>query len=186
MTTAFEVKPSSVADSVNIGAGRSYAGLLTADAEEGAGKAEEPSEDQIGRNTADPGGAPEVAIKPLRVLIVEDDLIIGPLLAETIEQLGHIVCAVEIDGAAALSAAKRCLPDLMIVDIGLKEASGIAAVEQILKHGFVPHVFVTGDDLRGLPLPPEAILIQKPYRSSDLVSAIARAIGGGAKREGPA
>ena len=177
MTTAFEAKPSSVPDSVDNGARRSYAGLLTTDAEEGAGKGEEPSEDQISRNTADPGGAPEAAIKPLRVLIVEDDLIIGPLLAETIEQLGHIVCAVEVDGAAAVSAAERCHPDLMIVDIGLKEASGIAAVKEILKEGFVPHVFVTGDILRGLPLGPDAVLIQKPYRGADLVAAITRAIG---------
>jgi FixJ family two-component response regulator len=64
----------------------------------------------------------------------------------------------------------------MIVDIGLGEASGIAAVEQILKEGFVPHVFVTGDGLRGLPLGPEAVVIQKPYRGSDLVAAIARAV----------
>ena len=94
-------------------------------------------------------------MKPLRVLIVEDDLTIGPLLAETLEQLGHVVCGLEVDAAAAVDAARRCHPDLMIVDIGLGEASGIAAVEQILKEGFVPHVFVTGDGLRGLPLGPE-------------------------------
>jgi two-component system, response regulator PdtaR len=121
-------------------------------------------------------------MKPLRVLIVEDDLTIGPLLAETIEQLGHVICALEVDAAAAVRAARRCRPDLMIVDIGLGEASGIAAVEQILKEGFVPHVFVTGDGLRGLPLGPEAVVIQKPYKGSDLVAAIAKAIDGSAKR----
>jgi hypothetical protein len=48
----------------------------------------------------------------------------------------------------------------------------------------VPHVFVTGDGLRGLSLGPEAVLIQKPYRISDLAAAIARAIDGKAKRDG--
>jgi DNA-binding response OmpR family regulator len=123
------------------------------------------------------------AMKPLRVLVVEDDLMIGPLLAETLEELGHEVCAVEVDPAAAVAAAKRCHPDLMIVDIGLGEASGIVAVREILREGFVPHVFVTGDLLRGLSLGPDAVLIQKPYRDSDLVAAIARAIGGRAGRE---
>jgi CheY-like chemotaxis protein len=133
---------------------------------------------QIVRPASNPARAQAAATKSLRVLIVEDDLTIGPLLAETLEQLGHVVCALEVDAAAAVSAARRCHPDLMIVDIGLGEASGIEAVEQILEGGFVPHVFVTGNGLRALPLGPDAVLIQKPYRSSDLVAAIARAIGG--------
>jgi DNA-binding response OmpR family regulator len=123
------------------------------------------------------------AMKPLRVLVVEDDRMIGPLLAELLEDLGHVVCAVEVDAAAAVAAARRCHPDLMIVDVGLGEASGIAAVKEILKEGFVPHVFVTGDILTGLSLGPDAVLIQKPYRGSDLVAAIARAIRGRAGRE---
>ena len=122
-------------------------------------------------------GSPKEAMKPLRILVVEDDLMIGPLLAEMLEELGHVVCAVEVDAAAAVAAARRCHPDLMIVDVGLGEASGIAAVKEILKEGFVPHVFVTGDILSGLSLGPDAVLIQKPYRGADLVAAIARAIG---------
>ena len=117
------------------------------------------------------------AMKPLRVLVVEDDLMIGPLLAELLEDLGHVVCAVEVDAAAAVAAARRCHPDLMIVDVGLGETSGIAAVKEI-KRVSCPHVFVTGDILRGLSLGPDAVLIQKPYRGADLVAAIARAIGG--------
>ena len=112
----------------------------------------------------------------LCILVVEDDPMIGPLLAEILEDLGHFVCAVEVDAAKAVAAAARLHPDLMIVDVGLGEVSGVAAVKAILKEGFVPHVFVTGDILRGLPLGPEAVLIQKPYRGSDLVAAIARAI----------
>jgi two-component system, response regulator PdtaR len=125
------------------------------------------------------------ATKSLRVLIIEDDLTIGPLLAETLEQLGHVVCALEVDAAAAITAARRCHPDLMIVDIGLGEASGIAVVEQILKEGFVPHVFVTGDGLRRLSPGSKAILIQKPYKASDLVAAIARAADVKVKRNEP-
>jgi DNA-binding NarL/FixJ family response regulator len=71
----------------------------------------------------------------------------------------------------------------MTVDVGFGEMSGIAAVKKILKEGFVPHVFVTGDILRGLSLGPEAVLIQRPYSGSDLVAAIALAIGGRASQE---
>ena len=121
-------------------------------------------------------------MNPLRILVVEDDPMIGPLLAEILEDLGHFVCAVEVDAAKAVAAAARLHPDLMIVDVGLGEVSGVAAVKAILKEGFVPHVFVTGDLVRNLSLGPDAVLLQKPYRDSDIVAAIARAVGGPARR----
>jgi FixJ family two-component response regulator len=63
----------------------------------------------------------------------------------------------------------------MIFDVRLGKTSGLLAVKEILEQGFVPHVFVTDDAVRSLPLGPEAVLIQKPYRPSDLVTAIAKA-----------
>jgi two-component system, response regulator PdtaR len=115
-------------------------------------------------------------MRTLRILVVEDDAMIGGLLAETLEDLGHVVCAVETNAANAVAAAARHHPDLMIVDIGLGEASGIAAVREILQSGFVPHVFATGDALRHLSLGPNAVLIQKPFRGPDIVYAIERAL----------
>lgn len=136
-------------------------------------------------------------MKALRILIVEDDVMIGGLLAETLEDLGHIVCAVETKAADAVTAAARYHPDAMIVDVRLGEVSGVAAVKEILRAGFVPHVFVTGDVLRDLSLGPNAVLIQKPFRGPDIVQAIQQALaakpvrdsgGGGAPplRNGPA
>jgi two-component system, response regulator PdtaR len=112
----------------------------------------------------------------LRTLIVEDDAMIGGLLAETLEGLGHSVCAVETRVADAVSAASRWRPDLMIVDVGHGQASGIAAVKEILRSGFVPHVFITGDAVRGMSLGPDTVLIRKPFRTSDLDRAIQRAL----------
>jgi DNA-binding response OmpR family regulator len=83
-------------------------------------------------------------MKALRTLIVEDDAMIGGLLAETLEGLGHSVCAVETSVANALSAASRWRPDLMIIDVGLGRASGIAAVKEILRSGFYPACFRHG------------------------------------------
>ena len=116
-------------------------------------------------------------MRPLRVLVVEDDPMIGPILAEVLEDLGHIVVALEIDADAAVAAARNFRPDLMIVDIKLGSRSGVEAVKEVLSKGFVPHVFVTGDRLRDLEFGLDAVLIQKPYRRDDLVAAIARAIG---------
>src|SRR5271168_703558 len=125
-------------------------------------------------------------MNPLCILVVEDDPMIGPLLAEILEDLGHFVCAVEVDAAKAVAAAARFSPDLMIVDVGLGEVSGVAAVKAILREGFVPHVFVTGDLIRNLSLGPDAVLLQKPYRGTDIVTAIARAVDGAARRDAAA
>ncbi|MGO9741084.1 MAG: response regulator [Roseiarcus sp.] len=125
-----------------------------------------------------------VSMKALRILIVEDDVMIGGLLAETLEDLGHVVCAVETNAVNAVAAAARHHPDLMIVDVGLGEASGVAAVKEILRSGFVPHVFVTGDALRHLSLGPGAVLIQKPFREPDIVRAIQRALAAAPSRAG--
>ena len=114
-------------------------------------------------------------MKALRALVVEDDAIIARLLAETLQSLGHTVCAVETNVAKAVAAASHWRPDLMIVDVGLGDASGLVAVKEILRSRFVPHVFVTGNAVRGMPLGPDTILIQKPFRVSDLERAIQRA-----------
>jgi FixJ family two-component response regulator len=59
----------------------------------------------------------------------------------------------------------------------LREGSGVAAVEKILRTGFLPHVFVSGNTLRAQSLTPGAVVIQKPFNESELLQAIERALG---------
>ena len=115
-------------------------------------------------------------MKAIRTLVVDDDVMIGELLAETLEGLGHTVCAVENNVADAVAAASRHRPDLMIVDVGLGETSGVAAVKEILRSHYAAHVFVTGDASRSLSLGPNSVLIRKPFRASDLDQAIQEAL----------
>ena len=115
-------------------------------------------------------------MQSLRVMVVEDEPIIGTLLAEVLRELGHQVIAIEATEEGAVSAAAATRPDLMIVDARLRHGSGIAAVEHILREGFVPHVFVSGERLSVLGLHPRAILLQKPFMEAGLVSAIEQAL----------
>jgi CheY-like chemotaxis protein len=112
----------------------------------------------------------------LRVLVVEDDAMIGMLLAEMLEEMGHDVCAVAVTQADAVTAAARCKPDLMIVDARLGAGSGVLAVEDIIRTGPVPHVFVTGDISKVKALRPGAVTLQKPFLESELARAIQRAL----------
>ena len=115
-------------------------------------------------------------MKALRVLVVEDEILIGMLLADTLGAMGYDVCAVEATEIGAVAAAARCKPDLMIVDVRLRDGSGVSAVEEILRNGWVPHVFVSGETSSVQTLRPGAIVIQKPFREMDLDRAIQRAL----------
>jgi two-component system, response regulator PdtaR len=116
-------------------------------------------------------------MKALSVLVVEDDSIVGKLLAELLEVMGYDVCAIEATEADAVAAAVRCRPDLMIVDVQLSNGSGISAVEKILRTSAIPYIFVSGDISRARALRPGAVFLQKPYREFDLVQAIKSARG---------
>ena len=112
----------------------------------------------------------------LRVLVMEDDILIGMLLADALGAMGYEVCAIEATETGAVAAAARCNPDLMIVDARLRDGSGVSAVEEVLRTGWVPHVFVSGETSTIQALRPGAIVIQKPFREMDLSRAIQRAL----------
>ena len=112
----------------------------------------------------------------LRVLVVEDDAMIASLLAETVEDMGHSVCAIASTEVEAVAQAAICQPDLMIVDAGLADGSGVSAVDAILKTRFVPHLFVTGNGRHVRSLHPDAVILEKPFFMPELVRAIDRAL----------
>jgi CheY-like chemotaxis protein len=125
------------------------------------------------------GAGGEVPAGPLRILVVEDDAIIGMLLGELLTAMGYEVCAVAGTEAEAVEAAAEHQPDLMMVDATLGEGNGIRAVETILRTGPVACVFTTGDALSVSLRRPGAVVVQKPFDEADLIPAIARAIAAG-------
>ncbi len=121
--------------------------------------------------------AANIPTQTLRILLVEDEAIVAMLFADLLVAMGHEVCAIEATEAGAVTAAVRCRPDLMIVDVHLMDGNGASAVAAILRAGFVPHVLVSGDPLRAQPLALGSVVLQKPFRESDLVRAMESALG---------
>jgi two-component system, response regulator PdtaR len=111
-----------------------------------------------------------------RILIVEDEAIIGMLLSEVLAGLGHEVIGVAATEGAAIALAADYLPDLLIVDAGLTSGNGLSAVDVILANRFVPHIFTTGNALKVRLLKPDAIVLEKPFHESELTDAIASAL----------
>ena len=111
---------------------------------------------------------------PLNILLVEDEPVIAMLMTRVLRAMGHQVCATEGPEAGAVAAAALHRPQLLIVDARLHRGSGVAAVETILREGFVPHVFVSGTVIDGLG--PDAVVLTKPYTEPELVVAMQRAM----------
>lgn len=127
---------------------------------------------------ASEGVAPQ-PIKPirrLRLLLAEDDIVLGMLLGEMLEEMGHEICAIESSEADLVAAALKYGPDLMIVNAELGDGSGVSAVTEILRAGPIAHLFTSGDIARVRILRPDAVLLQKPFRELDLIRAMQRAL----------
>lgn len=119
-------------------------------------------------------------MQTLRVLVIEDDALIAMMLTEVLSDLGHRVCGTAATPAEALAAAHEQRPDFLLSDVKLRDGSGIDAVEEILRAGPIPHMFMTGD-LLGLHLRlPDAVAVRKPFSSATLAKAIAKAVEAGA------
>jgi CheY-like chemotaxis protein len=116
-------------------------------------------------------------MRTLRVLVVDDDVMIGTLLAEMLSDMGH-VCSIECTEAGAVATAARWRPQLMIVDVKLGVGSGIAAVEAITRdeRAAIPHVFISADITGVLAVRPDAVAIRKPFREPELVLAMRHAL----------
>lgn len=69
----------------------------------------------------------------LKVLIVDDSLIIRKKLAKLLEKLGHEVVHGAKDGQEAIDSYNAKKPDLVTMDITMPDMDGITAVQNIMK-----------------------------------------------------
>lgn len=122
----------------------------------------------------------EVNGHALRVLIVEDDLLIAMDVEMQIEQLGHSVVGTAVTADEAIAMAKKEKPDIGILDLRLADGSSgeDAAKELYLRMG-IRSIFSSGNlDLemrtKLSELNPIAF-IDKPMLSGELKIALSQA-----------
>lgn len=82
----------------------------------------------------------------MKILIVEDELIIALMVEQMIRNLGHEVINTVSSGEEAIEEALNSNPDLILMDIRLKgRIDGIEAMNEIRKKNDIPVVFITGN-----------------------------------------
>src|SRR5712671_662638 len=83
---------------------------------------------------------------PKRVLIVEDNIDAVRSLAYLIRDMGHFV-EYAINGYVAIDIARRFLPDIVLLDLGLPGIDGFEVCRKIKSHAGLEHtriIAVTG------------------------------------------
>lgn len=110
----------------------------------------------------------------MRILIVEDDGLIGMAMADAMQKACFDVEGPVATISEALQRITDCQLDVAIVDAGLKGESA-APVGLSLRAKGVPFVVVSGYDASILaPWLGDAPLISKPYRQSRLIGEVMR------------
>jgi two-component system OmpR family response regulator/two-component system response regulator QseB len=112
-----------------------------------------------------------------RVLLVEDEISIAEGLSELLGELGIEVTTVA-RGREAPEAFRQCLPDLVILDIGLPDMSGIEVGAELRRmRPSLPIIFSTGhggsQSISELETGGPTRLLRKPFEIDDLIAVIA-------------
>ena len=120
-----------------------------------------------------------------RILIVDDapSQLMG--IRRIVEKLGHEALTAE-DGAAGVEAAKRDLPDLILMDVVMPNLNGFQATRSITREPttkHIPVILVTTKDqdtdrVWGMRQGAKAY-ITKPFSESELSELITQYLGSG-------
>lgn len=111
----------------------------------------------------------------MRVLVVDDDPTLRRTLAIGLRAEGHDVL-LAADGRSALQAATEDQPDLMVLDLGLPDLSGVEVLRRLRGWSRLPVVVLSARD--GSPDKVEALdlgaddYVTKPFGTDELLARI--------------
>ena len=116
-----------------------------------------------------------------RILVVEDEGIVALDIKMTLRRLGHDVIDTVDSGKAAVKVALERTPDLILMDIRLKdEVDGIEAARMIKRFRDIPVIYLTGQldesTVRRAQTTDPAGYLGKPFTAPDLAALIQKAL----------
>jgi DNA-binding NtrC family response regulator len=111
-----------------------------------------------------------------RVLVVEDDAVVGPLIVRMLEAEGY-TAALASDGTAARAAVRNAHYDLALADIVLGTQDGHEIAESLvaLQPG-LRVVLMSGYGIPRYGADPRDPMLAKPFKAEQLVERVERAL----------
>lgn len=142
--------------------------LLAGLADDGGGRDEAAPEEQSGRGAS-----------RLRILIVEDEALVALDLENILREAGFEIVGIVDTEADAVAKAEHLRPDVVLMDIALRQGDGISAARQ-LRDVPTQIVFVSGNSDPGTLAAVHALgpagFIRKPFAAERLPAQIAQAV----------
>jgi DNA-binding response OmpR family regulator len=110
-----------------------------------------------------------------KILVVEDEARIARLVRDYLEHAGFEAVVVG-DGETALASARRSMPDLVVLDLGLPGRDGLDVARTLRRTSSVPIVMLTArgdetDRVVGLELGADDYVV-KPFSPKELVARV--------------
>jgi CheY-like chemotaxis protein len=103
-----------------------------------------------------------------RVLVVEDEVLVGMLLEEMLQELGYELAALSTHLDEALALARTASFDFAVLDINLNGKQSFP-VADVIRARSLPFLFATGYGSRILADPyKDTPILQKPFSLDEL------------------
>ena len=114
-----------------------------------------------------------MAERRLRVLIVEDEMLVAMNIEDMLLDLGHEVAGLASRLAPAMALAREAQFDLAMLDVNLAGEQSFPVARALVERG-IPFLFATGYGVKGVAEEFRSFpVLQKPFRMRDLGEAIA-------------
>jgi DNA-binding response OmpR family regulator len=118
-----------------------------------------------------------------KILVIEDDADVR-LGYNVLLKANHYDTFFAADAMGAIVEARKCMPDVIVLDLGLPAGDGFVVLERLranMQLQMVPVIVVSGRDL---PVNKERVLllgakafIQKPWNDNELLALIGKLAG---------
>lgn len=115
-----------------------------------------------------------MSARPLRVLIVEDEILVAMELAALVEDLGHVVVGHALESREAMTLAEAADADLALVDIHLQDGpTGVSVGRTLVERCGAMVLFMTANQKRVPDDFAGAVgLLAKPYSLTGVQEAL--------------
>ena len=116
-------------------------------------------------------------MSPLKIGIVEDELVIARTILNTLDELGYTHCGPAINYTEAMEMLEQNKPDLLLLDIQLSgKKDGIDVAQKLNELYKIPFIFLTANSDaetidRAKKVKPHAYIV-KPFTKEELYAAI--------------
>ncbi len=119
---------------------------------------------------------PDTTSRGVRVLIAEDDFLVGEMIRGVLDELGYESAGTASDGRKAVEMTETLRPDVVIMDIKMPEMDGVQATQAIQRRCPTPVVVLTAYDepelLQKTSAAGVGAYLVKPPRAAEMERAI--------------